>query len=326
MKLRKRIRCPVLVLLLGLGSYSQLHAAASYPDRPARMIVPLATGGGMDIVARLFAQKLSDNWGQQVVVDNRPGAGGVIGTELAAKAAPDGYTLVWVSSSHVVLPSVYKNLPYDTVRDFSTVSMLVTYPFILVAHPSVAAKNVNELIALARTKPAQLSYSSAGSGSTSHLAAELIKSLSAADITHVPYKGSGPAITGLLSGEVSIGFFSSSATLQHVKAGRLNALATTGETRSPMSPHLPTVSESGVPGYEASTWGGILFPAATPFPIISRLHSELLRVLRQPEVKDRLATLEAQAVGNSPSEFAAIIDKELVKWRKVVRASGAKVD
>lgn len=326
MNSRKRNRCPLVVGLLALGSHMPLHAAASYPDRPVRMIVPLATGGGMDIVARLFAQKLSDNWGQQIVVDNRPGAGGVIGIELAAKAAPDGYTLAWVSSSYVVLPSLYKKLPYDTVKHFSPVSMLVTYPFILAAHPSVAAKNVNELIALAKSKSAPLSYSSAGSGSTSHLAAELLKSLSAADITHVPYKGSGPAITGLLSGEVSIGFFSSLATLQHVKAGRLKALATTGEKRSAMLSHLPTVSESGVPGYEASTWGGLLVPAAAPLLIINRLHGELLRVLKQQDVKDRLATLEAQAVGNSPSEFAAIIEKELAKWSKVVRASGAKVD
>lgn len=325
MNLRKR-NCGPPIFLLGLSLSVGSHAAETYPQRPLRLIVPLATGGGMDIVSRLFAQKLSDNWGQQVVVDNRAGAGGVIGTELAARSAADGYTILWISSSHAVLPSLHKTLPYDAVKDFAPVSLLVTYPFVLVAHPSVAAKNVAELIAYAKDKPGQLRYSSAGNGSTSHLGAELLKSLSGTDIAHVPYKGSGPAITGVLAGEVTFGFFSSQATMQHVKAGRLKALATTGEKRFPLSPQLPTVAESGVRGYEASTWGGMVLQAAAAPSINTRLYTELMRILRQQDVKDRLTAMEAQAVGNTPAEFAAVIAKELVKWSAVVRTSGAKID
>ena len=313
--------CATGICVLATGS-----AHAQYPERPIRMIVPLAAGGGGDFGARLFAQKLSEELNQQVVVDNRPGASGVIGADLAAKSVPDGYTILWVSSSHVVLPSLHKKLPYDTVKDFSAVSMLVTYPFVLVAHPSVAAKTVGELLAYAKANPGKLTYASSGSGSTAHLAAELLKSISGADITHVPYKGSGPAITGLLSGETGIGFFSAAGTLQHVKAGRLRALATTGEKRSPQAPTIPTVDEGGVKGYEASTWGGILLPAKASRPLVESLHATLMKITVQQDVKDRLAPLDATTVGNKPAEFQAIIEKEIVKWGKVVRSSGAKLD
>jgi tripartite-type tricarboxylate transporter receptor subunit TctC len=301
-------------------------SADAYPSRPVRFVVPLATGGGTDIVSRLFAQKLSETWGQQVVVDNRPGAGGIIGAEIAAKALPDGYTLVMVSSSHTVHPSMHRKLPYDTVNDFAPVSMLVTYPFLLVTHPSVQAKSVKELIAMAKAKPGGLTYASSGPGSAAHLAAELFRSLSAADLTHVQYKGSGPAVTAIVAGEAATGFFSASATAQHVRAGRLKALATTGARRSPSMPDLPTIAESALSGYEASTWAGVLVPARTPGAIVKRLHADLTRILGQRDVRERIAALEFEPVGSSPAEFGATIARELVKWGKVVRDSGAKVE
>ena len=313
-------------LLAALAGGTVGGAAAAYPDRPVRMIVPLATGGAIDNVARIFAQKLADLWGQQVVVDNRPGAGGVIGTELGAKAAPDGYTLITTSSSHAVLPSMYKKLPYDTARDFAPVTIVVAYPFVLAAHPAVPVASVSDLVAAAKKKPGGFTFASSGTGSTAHLGAELLKSLAAIDLTHVPYKGSGPAITGLLSGEVSVGIFSTSATMQHIKAGRLRALATTGEKRTAAFPAVPTVAEAGVAGYEFSTWGGMLMPAKTPASIISRVHADLLRVLGFADIRERLAALEFERVGNTPAEFGATIDRELVKWAKLASASGVKTE
>ncbi len=288
--------------------------------------MPLAAGGGTDIVARQFAQKLSEAWGHQVVVDNRPGAGGIIGADIAAKAAPDGYTLAMVSSSHTVHPSMRAKLPYDTVNDFAPVSMLVTYPFLMVAHPSLQARNVKDLIALARAKPRGVSYASSGSGSAAHLAAELFKSMTDTDFTHVPYKGSGPALTALIAGEAAIGFYSASATMQHVRAGRLKTLASTGARRSSFLPDLPTIAESGAAGYEASTWAGVLVPARTSASIVKRLHTALMNVLGQVEVRERISKLEFEPVGSSPAEFGATIASEIVKWRKVVRDSGAKVE
>lgn len=298
----------------------------SYPSRPVRMVVPLAAGGGTDIVSRLFAQRLSEAWGHQVVVDNRPGAGGIIGAEIAARAAPDGHTLVMVSSSHTVHPSMHKKLPYDTVKDFAPVTMLATYPFLLVAHPSVQAKGVSELIGWAKAKPGGLSYASSGPGSAAHLAAELFRSMSGADLTHVPYKGSGPAIIAIVAGEAAVGFYSVSATAQHVRAGRLKALAITGARRSASLPDLPTIAESGVPGYEASTWAGVLVPARTPEAIVARLHEDLMRVLGQRDVKERIAALEFEPVGSSPAQFGATIAREILKWGRVVRESGARVE
>jgi tripartite-type tricarboxylate transporter receptor subunit TctC len=308
-------------------SGSTIAASADvYPSRPVRFVVPLAAGGGTDIVARTFAQKLSEIWSQQVVVDNRPGAGGIIGAEIAAKGVPDGYTLVMVSSSHTVHPSMHRKLPYDTVNDFAPVSMLVTYPFLLVTHPSVQAKSAKELIATAKVRPGNLTYASSGPGSAAHLAAELFRSMSGAELTHVPYKGSGPAVTAIVGGEAAVGFYSASATAQHVRAGRLKALATTGARRSAFLPDLPTIAESALPGYEASTWAGVLVPARTPEAIVKRLHADLMRVLGQVDVRERIAALEFEVVGSSPAEFGATITRELVKWSKVVRDSGAKVE
>jgi tripartite-type tricarboxylate transporter receptor subunit TctC len=297
------------------------QAQQTYPTRPIRFILPYATGGGTDIAARLFGQKLSEALGQQVVVDNRPGAGGIIGFDLAAKAAPDGHTLIMAAVNFTVLPSLHKKLPYDTIRDFAPVSMLTAYPHLLVVHQSLAATSVKELLALAKAKPGQINYASGGIGSVAHVAAELFTSMSNVNLVHVGYKGTGPALVGLLVGEAVVAFYSASATSQHIKAGRLRALAVTSGKRSPSLPDLPTIAEAGVPGYEAINWAGTLVPSGTPKPIIGRLHSELARMLQFPDVRKQLATLDFESVGNTPAEFDAIIRKEVMKWGKVVKVA-----
>jgi len=316
--------CIVLFLVSG-AAFSQ-RVADNYPSRSIRFVVPLAAGGGTDIISRLFAQKLTESWGQQLVVDNRPGAGGLIGAQIAATAPADGYTMMMVSSSFTVLPSMYSKMPYDTERDFAPVSRLITFPFLLVTYPSVQAKSAKELIAMANAKPGSINYASGGSGSAAHLAAELFKSLSASNFTHVPYKGTGAAITAILSGEVAFGFYSESSTRDYIKAGRLKVLASTAARRSASLPDVPTIAESALPGYEASTWAGVLFPSGTPGVIIKKLHADLIRILGMPDMKDKIATLSFQPVGSSPEEFAATIKSEIVKWGKVVRESGAKVE
>ena len=298
------------------------QAQQAYPNRPIRFILPYATGGGTDAAARLFGQKLSEAFGHQVVVDNRAGAGGIIGFELAAKALPDGYTLVMAAVNFTVLPSLHKKLPYDTVRDFAPVSLLVAYPHLLVVHPSVAVTSVKELLALAKAKPGQLNYASSGTGSVAHITAELFKSLAGVNLVHVSYKGTGPAMIGLLAGEAGIAFHSVSATAPHVRAGRLRALAATSDKRATSFPDLPTIAEAGVPGYEASNWAGVLAPAGTPRPIIARLHAELMRILKLPDVGQRLAASDFELVGNTPEEFGALISKEVVKWGKVAKGAG----
>lgn len=291
----------------------------TYPNRPIRFLVPLAAGGGTDIAARLFGQKLSDAWGQQVVTDNRPGAGGVIGADLAAKAAPDGYTLMIGTASHTVLPSMHKKLPYDIIKDFAPITNLIAYAHLMLLHPSVPAKSVKEFIALARARPGQINFASGGTGSTAHLQSEMFKSMTGIDIVHVPYKGTGAALIGFLAGEAGLAFYSVSATMPHIKAGRLRALASTGDKRAPSLPELPTVAEAGVPGFEASTWAGMLAPAGTSRPIITKLHAELTRILQLPDVKERLAVNDFEAVGNTPEAFAAFIRKEVDRWAKVIR-------
>ena len=260
------------------------------------------------------------------MIDNRPGAGGIVGADLVAKASPDGYTLMLASIAHTALPSLHKTLPYDIVKDFAPVTMLVAFSHLLLVHPSVAAKSVKELIALAKAKPGQLNYSSGGNGSSAHLNMELFKSMTSTNVVHVPYNGAGPAVIGFVAGEANMGFWSVSAAGQLAKAGRLRALASSGEKRLPSFPELPTVAEAGVSGFEASTWTGVLAPAGTPKPIIVKLHADLARILQLPEVKERLATVDFEPVGNTPEQFGAIIKKEVVKWAKVVKDSGAKTD
>lgn len=299
---------------------------SKYPNRPLRIVVPLAVGGAGDLAARLFGQKLSDTFGQQVVVDNRPGAGGIIGADLVAKAAPDGYTLLLAGGNHTIFPSLRKKMPYDMERDLAPVSMLASYPHLLLVNPALPVKSVKDLIAMAKTKPGQINFASGGNGSTAHMAAELFKSTAMINVTHVAYKGATGALVGVAAGEAGLAFYSASAAMPYVKQGRLRALATTGEKRSPTIPDLPTVAESGLPGFETVAWAGLLVPAGTPKPAIAKLYGEITRIIQMPDAKDRLAAIDFEPVGNSPDEFAFYIKKDIVKWAKVVKESGAKAE
>jgi tripartite-type tricarboxylate transporter receptor subunit TctC len=300
--------------------------AQLYPTKPIRLIVPFTAGGGTDISARVVGQKLSERLATSVVVDNRTGAGGMVGTEIVARAAPDGYTLVLVSSSHAINPGLHRRLPYDTVRDFAPVTLVVMSPGILVVHPAVPARTVKEFVDWVRSKPGQLTYGSAGNGTPVHLAMELLKSIEGIDIAHAPYKGAAAAIPDLLGGHIVAMIPSTASVLPLVKAGKLRALAVTSRTRTAAAPEVPTMIESGVPGYEASSWYGLLAPAGTPRAIIARLNTETVQVLRMDEVRERLIGQALDPVGNTPQEFAAMISEEILKWGRVLKASGARID
>ena len=301
-------------------------ADTAYPERPVRVIVTFPAGGGTDIVARMMFQKVAERTGATFVIDNRGGAGGTIGTELAAKSPADGYTLVVVSGSHTINPSLYKKLPYDTVRDFAPVTLLVTGPGLLVVHPSLPARTVRQLIALAKERPGQMLYASAGNGTPPHLAAELFKHMTGTDIVHIPYKGNAQAMTDLIAGQVSLSFPTIPSALPHVQAGKLRALGVTSARRSSALPEVPAIAEAGVPGYEGSAWYGVLAPAGTPQGIIGRMQNELHNTLRLPELRDKLIAQGLEPIANTSAEFAAIIALEITKWSKVVAASGAKVE
>ena len=319
---------PWLLLLTTVTLYAATASAAdtAYPERPVRVIVTFPAGGGTDIVARMVFQKVAERSGATFVIDNRGGAGGTIGTELAAKSPADGYTLVVVSGSHTINPSLYQKLPYDTVRDFAPVTMLVTGPGLLVVHPSLPARTVRQLIALAKERPGQMLYASAGNGTPPHLAAELFKHMTGTNIVHIPYKGNAQAMTDLIAGQVSLSFPTIPSALPHVQAGKLRALGVTSARRSSALPEVPAIAEAGVPGYEGSAWYGILAPAGTPQGIIGRWQNELHNTLRLPELRDKLIAQGLEPVANTPAEFAAIIAMEITKWSKVVAASGAKVE
>ena len=297
-----------------------------YPNKPVRFVVGYPPGGATDIIARTIAQKLTDGLGQQVLVDNRPGAGGIIGSEIVAKATPDGHTIVLVTTSHGVNPSLYGKLPYDTLTSFAPVIHVASLQLVLVVNPSLPAKSVKDLIALAKAKPGQLNFASSGSGQSLHLAGELLKTMAGIDIVHIPYKGSAPARTDLLGGQVQMMFESMIGVLPFVQSGKLRALAVSGAKRSPAAPNIPTMAEAGVPGYQASGWVGVLAPAATPKPIIIRLNSEIDKVLKLPEVADRLSNSGAEPAGGTPEQFAAFIRAEIAKWTRVVKLSGARVE
>lgn len=302
-------------------------AASAYPVKSIRLIVPFPAGGGVDAVARVCAQKLSDLWGQQVVIDNRAGSGGIIAAELAARAAPDGYTLFFGgSASHSTTPHMYRKLPYDAVKDFAPVTLIGATPYILVVHPIVTASGVRELINLARAQPGTLNYSSAGNGSTTHLTAEMFKSMAGVNIVHVPYKGAAPALNDLLGGQVQVAFFPAVVVQQHAKSGRLRALAVTGLQRTRLMPELPTVAEAGLPGFEASGWYGLLTPSGVPAAIITRLHQQMMAALAERELQERFVVLGVDVIGAAAGEFAQYIRAELAKWGKVVRDSGARTD
>ena len=300
--------------------------AQSYPERPVRAVVPFPAGGGTDILARLLLQRMSERLGANFVIDNRAGAGGTIGTEIVAKAPPDGYTILVASSSHTINPSVYKKIAYAPLRDFAPITLIASGPGLLVVHPSVPAKSVKELIALGKSKPGQLNYASAGNGTPPHLAAELFKAMAGVDFVHVPYKGNVPAFADLISGAVSLSFPTITSGLPQVRAGKLRALGVTSKQRSAVVPEVPTIAESGLPGYEASTWYGMLAPAATPAPIVAKLNRQMIDVLKLPDVREKLLAQGLEPVGNTPAEFTSIIATELVKWGKVVAAAGMKAE
>ncbi|HEV8517440.1 MAG TPA: tripartite tricarboxylate transporter substrate binding protein [Burkholderiales bacterium] len=304
------------------------HAAGqNYPTKPIRLIVPFAAGGGVDFTARVVAQKLGEAYGQPVVADNRAGAAGVIGTELAAKAPPDGYTLLMGSAGPLaILPGVAERVPYDPVRDFAPITLVSSMPFVLVVHPSLAVKSVQDLVALARAKPGQLNYASPGSGATTHLAMELFKALAKVDIVHVPYKGVAPAMSDLLAGQVQLMSGDLSTLMPQIKAGKLRALALSGAKRSALAPELPTIAESGVAGYEASGWFGVLAPAATPRPLVSHLNSAIVKGISDTDARERLAALGGDVVGGTPGEFALRLREDLAKWRNLIKAIGLKAE
>src|SRR5215213_5048448 len=316
------MRRACFIALLALAAPA--GAQAPYPQKPIRMVVPFPPGGGTDILARLFGQKMSETLGQQVIVDNRGGAGGTVGTDIAAKAPPDGYTLILVSASHAINPGLYGKLPYDSINDFAPITQLATSPGILVVNPSLPVKSVKDLIALARAKPGQINYASAGSGTPPHLAGELFKVMAKIDMVHVPYKGNAPAFTDVIGGQVSLIFPTMPSAMPFIKSGKLRPIAVTSAKRSPVAPDIPTIAESGLAGYEATSWYGILAPARTPPQIVARLHEVLVSVIGAPDMKDKLAAQGLDPVGNTPQQFAAVIKSEIAKWTKVVKASGAK--
>jgi len=303
-----------------------IPAQAQYPVRPVRLIVPFPPGGGTDTMARVVAPKLSEFLGQQVVAENRGGAGANIGAELAAKSAPDGYTLLLVTITNAIGASVYTKLNYDLVRDFAPITRLATTPHILVVHPSVPVKSVKEFIAFARARPGELAYSSSGSGSTAHLAGELFNSLTGVKTVHVPYKGGGPSMIALVGGEVSVCFATMPSAINYVKSGRLRGIAVTTAQRSPSTPQLPTIAETGIPGYEAGSWYGLSAPAGTPKEVIGRLHAETIKVMGLPDVKERLFNAGFEIVTSTPEQFAAFTRNEIQKWGKIVKAAGLKVE
>ena len=303
-------------------------AQQTYPARAVRFIVPYPPGSGTDIVARMLGQKLAEAWGQQVVVDNRPGAGAIIGVDAVAKAAPDGYTIGIADNGPLAInPALYPKLPYHPVRDFAPITLVASLPFILVVHPGVPANSVGELVALAKAQPGKLNYASVGNGSAVHLATELLKTRAGIDLVHVPYKGSAPALNGVLAGEASLMFVNLLSSMQLVKAGKLRALATGTPKRLLAMPDLPTVAEAGVAGYEYQAWFGVIAPAGTPRPIVERLNADLRRIIAMPEIRERMIRQGGlEPVGGSTESFAALIPAEIEYWGKLVRETGARVD
>ena len=301
--------------------------AQSYPTKPIKLVAPSAPGDAPDVIARMVADKLSVVLGQQVIVDNRPGAGGVVGSEFVAKAPPDGYTLIMGNAgSHGINAAVYSKLPYDIQRDFAPVSQVAVAPNIFVVNPDIPAKTIQEFIAYAKTKPGQLGYASGGNGSSSHMSMELFKSMTGVDLIHVPYKGSSPALTDVVSGQDAVMSVNMPPAVPLVKAGKLRALAVTTRTRSPLMPEIPTVAESGLAGYETVAWFGVLAPAGTPRDIVNRLSAEIANIARSPEMRERLASLGAEPVGSTPEEFAAIIARDIAKWTALAKSVGIKID
>ncbi len=317
MNLRATLSC---LLAAAAASVPASAQAQPYPAKPVRIVVPFPAGGNADIFARAFAQKLGDAWKQTPIVDNRAGAAGIIGTQFVAKSPADGYTLLFgTTGTHTTNPAVYAKLPYDPVKDFAPVSNFADSPFLLVVHPSVPANTLQGLVTLAKSRPGQLDYASFGTGSSAHLAGEMLRTTAGINVVHVAYKGGPPAVADLVGGHVSLMFNSLPAVLPLVKAERLRALAVAAAKRAPTLPGLPTFTEAGYDGFEAGSWYGVLAPAGTPREAITRLHAETVRMLALPDIRQKLATEGAEAIGNSPEEFAAQIRRDMARWAKVAR-------
>ncbi len=318
-----RYLATTLLVCLPLAAAAQ---AGDFPGKAIRIVVPFPPGGATDAAARLIAVKMSEKWGQPVLVDNRAGAGGNVGSDIVAKAPPDGYTLVMgVTGSHAINTSLYTKMPYDPVTDFVAISQVAVVPNVLVVHPSVPAKNLAELMALAKKEPGKLNYASLGNGTAAHLGMEMLKSEAGVDITHVPYKGSAPAVSDLLAGQVQMMVDGLPSALPHIKAGKLRAIALTSLHRAPSLPDLPTIAET-YPGFYADAWSGLFAPKGTPQPVVDKLSAEVQRILKLPDVREKLAALGAEPVGSTQAEFTAHVKREIDKWAKVVKTSGAKVD
>ena len=319
-----RVLMSAFVIVCAIGATTS--DAQTWPNRPVRIIVPLAPGGGSDILARLMAQHMGETLGQTFIVENKPGAGTVIGAELAAKSAPDGYTLYATSPNIVINHGLHPKLNYDALRDFAPISQWVSFSNLLVVNPSMPVNSVQELIDYARSRPGQINYGSSGNGATTHLGMELLKVMTGIDIVHVPYKGSAPAMADLLSGQVSLMLDAGATSNRQIKAGKLRVLAVTGSTRSVLNPDVPTIAESGVPGYDSSVWIGLFAPAGTAPEIVQQLYATISLVLKKPEVRAKLLAQEMEPVGSTPAEFGALVKSELDKWLKVIKAANVKID
>jgi len=300
--------------------------AQPYPSKPIRLVVPYSPGAGTDTIARILAQKTGEALGQQVVIDNRPGAGGTIGTEVVAKSPPDGYTLLFAPTSHAINPGIYQRLGYDTLKDFAPISVVASLPVVLAVEPSVQANSVKELVALAKSKPGGLTMASSGNGTVFHLTGELFKGAAGIDIVHVPFKGGAPAVAALLGGQVSMTFETSVTLVPHIRSGKLRALGVASAKRIALLPDVPTLGESGFPGILAENWYGLYAPAGTPKEAITRLYAELDRAIHSPDVRDKLAQQGAEIRENTPEQTAAFLRSEMAKWAKVIKDSGAKLD
>ena len=315
-----RVAVGALLIPLCASAY-----AADYPQRPIRLIVPFAAGGGLEITARSIGQKLTEKRGQSIVIDNRPGAATIVGSEIAAKASPDGYTLLMITTTFAINPSLYGKLPYDPVREFAPVTQINSVPNILVVNPSIPAHTVRELIALAKAKPGQLNYASAGSGTSPHLAAELFKTMAGIEMTHIPYKGIPPAVTDVIAGRVTMLMTTTISAAPHVKSGRLRALAITSPKRLAAMPEVPAIGET-VPGYEADAFQGMVAPAGVPKEIVRQLADDIAAIVRLPDIRERIIADGAEPIGSTPEAFGAFLKKEMLEWGKVVKESGARPD
>jgi len=313
--------CAVAVLLCVPAAFA---AVPDYPARPIRIIVPQSPGASTDITARLIANRMNEAFKQPVVVDNRPGSGGIAGSEIVARSAPDGYTLMVVASSFSINPAIQPRLPYDPIRDFTPVSQLSKFPNMLAAHPSLPAKTLQDVIALAKAKPGQLNYASAGSGTGTHMSAELLKQMAGVDIVHIPYKGGGPAMVAAMGGQTQLIIGTTLGLLPHVRSGKLKAIALTSAKRSAAAPEIPTFAESGVPGYEHEPWNAMFAPARLPRAVVVKLNAEITRILNTPEVRKIFEHEGANPVGSTSEQFAVVLNAEIEKWKKVVKAAGIK--